>query len=182
MKHKGGKRSPGGLGGSGVLDRNLVPRIEAFAHNNDYNDVDEVADYLRRNYKEYQRKQTGPFRQMVYKAIQILQARGGVSKPELKLQVNGLECSLVDTSRAVVLCRRLRSSNGAAVLSSTVCCLHAMPAFKNSTLMWSFKASNLPAFAAFDALRVAACLAGVGGAAHVRQRRRPQQRRCQRRR
>lgn len=82
--HKG--RSPGG-GGSGVLDRNLIPRIENYASNNDYTDVDEVAEYLRRAYKEYARKPSGPFRQMISKAVQIIQARGGVPKAELALQV-----------------------------------------------------------------------------------------------
>ena len=68
------------------LDRNLVPRVEQYALNRDLSDVEAVVDYLRRNYKEYQRRQLGALRQMVAKAVQIVQ-RKGLSKPELQLQV-----------------------------------------------------------------------------------------------
>ena len=79
MKHK----AAGGL----VLDRMLVPRIEQYALNNAYTDADEVAEYLRRAYKEYQRRQLGPFRTMVARAIAVVQRKGGPQKPELQLQV-----------------------------------------------------------------------------------------------
>ena len=69
-----------------VLDRNLAPRIEEYALNHDITDVDDVVDYLRRSYKEYQRKQVAALRQMVVRALQVVQHRG-VKKPELQLQV-----------------------------------------------------------------------------------------------
>ena len=50
-------------------------------------DVDDVVDYLRGAYKEYQRKPMGPFQAMVARAISCVQDQGGVAKPELKLQV-----------------------------------------------------------------------------------------------
>jgi hypothetical protein len=81
------KGKPGSQGGSGVMDRQVVARIENYALNNDYTDVDDVCDHLRRTHKEYQRKQMGPFRQMVIKAIGVIQRKGGVAKPELQLQV-----------------------------------------------------------------------------------------------
>jgi len=83
---RGKKSSERRSGGAVLLDRNLVPRIENFALNNDIRDVDDVADYLRRTYKEYQRKQLAPFRQMCLRAIEVVQ-RKGVNKPELQLQV-----------------------------------------------------------------------------------------------
>jgi len=80
----------GKQGGSGLsvaqLDRNLVPRLEQYAMNRDVNDVDAVVDHLRRSYKEYQRRQIGALRQMVVRAVQIVQ-RKGISKPELALEV-----------------------------------------------------------------------------------------------
>ncbi len=81
-----------GKGGSGrgqtgyVLDRNLVPRIENYALNNDITDVEDVIEFLRHNYKEYQRKQLSAFRTMTERAIKVVQSRG-VAKPELQLQV-----------------------------------------------------------------------------------------------
>lgn len=72
-------RKPGGGGGGGalILDRNLVPRIEQYAQNHPVNDVDEVAEYLRTSYKEYQRRQLGVFRTMVTRALGAIQRRGG---------------------------------------------------------------------------------------------------------
>jgi hypothetical protein len=87
MKSKAGSASKPQPGGSGLLDRHMVARIENYALNNDYTDVDEVVEHLRRTHKEYQRKQVGPFRQMVIKAIGVIQRKGGVAKPELQLQV-----------------------------------------------------------------------------------------------
>lgn len=80
------QRTPG-TPGTYVLDRLIVPRIESFAQNNDYTDVDAVADYLRGVYREYQRHKLGPFRSQVAKAVQLIQQRGGVSKQEIQLQV-----------------------------------------------------------------------------------------------
>jgi hypothetical protein len=71
------------------LDRNLVPRVEQYALNRDVSDLDAVVDYLRRSYKEYQRRQVGALRQMVLKAVQIVQ-RKSLSKPALVLQVGAL--------------------------------------------------------------------------------------------
>lgn len=50
-------------------------------------DVDAVTDHLRRNYKEYQRQKAGPFKNQVARAIEVITRRGGVAKPEIKLQV-----------------------------------------------------------------------------------------------
>ncbi|KAF6258779.1 P-loop containing nucleoside triphosphate hydrolase protein [Scenedesmus sp. NREL 46B-D3] len=83
MKKKGGKQQQGGS--PYLLDRNLMPRIEQYALNHDITDVDDVVDYLRRSYKEYQRKQVAALRQMVTKAVQVVQQKG-VAKPELQLQ------------------------------------------------------------------------------------------------
>lgn len=93
VKHKhggGGSQSPAtSIGGSYILDRMLVPRVESYALNNSIEDHAEVADYLRRNHREYQRKQLGPFRGQVAKAIAVVQRSGGAQKPELSLQVCG---------------------------------------------------------------------------------------------
>ena len=78
----------GGLGVSvAQLDRNLVPRIQQYALNRDLSDVDAIVDHLRRGYKEYQRRQLGALRQMVIRAVQIVQKRSP-SKPELVLQAS----------------------------------------------------------------------------------------------
>jgi ribosome biogenesis ATPase len=83
MKGAKGSRSPGGQ----LYDRLLFPRIENYALNNDYTDVEEVTDYLRRNYKEYTRHKLGPFKNQVARAIETITRRGGVVKPEIRLQV-----------------------------------------------------------------------------------------------
>jgi len=79
----------------GLLDRNLAPRIEEYALNHDITDVEDVVDYLRRNYKEYQRKQVAALRQMVVRAVQVVQQKG-VPKPELQIQVYAQGCRHVD--------------------------------------------------------------------------------------
>ncbi len=82
-------RKPGGGGGGGalILDRNLVPRIEQYAQNHPVNDVDEVAEYLRTSYKEYQRRQLGVFRTMVTRAMGAIQRKGGdVSTPHQQVR------------------------------------------------------------------------------------------------
>lgn len=94
MKQKSGtkaqrsERPPGPY----VLDRLIVPRITGFAQNNDYTDIDAVADYLRGTYREYQRHKLGPFRSQVAKAVQQIQQKGGIDKTELHLQVCVLLC------------------------------------------------------------------------------------------
>lgn len=85
MKNKGGKQQQQGSSPY-LLDRNLTPRVEHYALNHDITDIDDVVDYLRRSYKEYQRKQVSALRQMVVKAVQVVQQKG-VAKPELQLQV-----------------------------------------------------------------------------------------------
>ena len=70
-----------------LLDRLIVPRIENFAQNNDYTDIEAVAEYLRGVYREYQRHKLGPFRSQVAKAVQFIQQRGGIAKQEIQLQV-----------------------------------------------------------------------------------------------
>jgi hypothetical protein len=90
MKKKGGKQQQGGS--PYLLDRNLTPRIEQYALNHDITDIDDVVEYLRRSYKEYQRKQVAALRQMVSKAVQVVQQKG-VAKPELQLQVSSKRLS-----------------------------------------------------------------------------------------
>lgn len=87
-KHNKGSRrdSAGSQKGPLLLDRNLTPRIEEYALNHDISDVDDVVEYLRRNYREYQRKQVAALRQMVTRALQVVQQKG-VAKPELQIQV-----------------------------------------------------------------------------------------------
>ncbi|GIL66159.1 hypothetical protein Vafri_19666, partial [Volvox africanus] len=75
-----------GPGAGLLLDRLLIPRIEQYGLNNNFSDVDGVIEYLRRTYREYQRRQLGPFRTMVTRAIGTLQRKGGIAKPELQLQ------------------------------------------------------------------------------------------------
>lgn len=89
MKGRQG-RSPGPT----LFDRLLVPRIEAYGLNNDYTDVDETSDYLRSNYKEYQRQKIGPFKQQVARAIDSILKRAGLAKPELHLQVCCIETGI----------------------------------------------------------------------------------------
>ncbi|DBA66741.1 TPA: hypothetical protein ACH3X2_001890 [Trebouxia sp. C0005] len=72
--------------GTYLLDRLIVPRIESYAQNNDYTDIEAVADYLRGVYREYQRHKLGPFRSQVAKAVQFIQQKGGISKQEIELQ------------------------------------------------------------------------------------------------
>ncbi|PSC72207.1 Ribosome biogenesis ATPase RIX7 isoform B [Micractinium conductrix] len=84
---KGGRRSSGGGGGgSGLFDRLLVPRVENYGTNNDITDTDAVCEYLRRNYKEYQRHKLPALRQQVERAVEAIARRGGVTKAELRLQ------------------------------------------------------------------------------------------------
>ena len=88
MKGSGrGSKSPGGQ----LYDRLLVPRIENYALNNDYTDVEELTDHLRRTHREYQRQKLGPFKAQVARAVETITRRGGVAKPEIRLQVRGVE-------------------------------------------------------------------------------------------
>ncbi|GIL77999.1 hypothetical protein Vretifemale_7455, partial [Volvox reticuliferus] len=98
-----------GPGAGLLLDRLLIPRIEQYGLNNNYSDVDGVIEYLRRTYREYQRRQLGPFRTMVTRAIGTLQRKGGIAKPELQLQ----------TLEAQHLARVARTGVGVANLSSS---------------------------------------------------------------
>ena len=61
-----GRRSPQ------LHDRLLVPRIQSYAHSNDCRDAEAVCEYLRHNYKEYQRHKLGPFRAQVARAIEVV--------------------------------------------------------------------------------------------------------------
>lgn len=78
-----GRKSPGG----GLFDRLLVPRIENYGQNHDITDSEAVVEYLRRNYKEYQRQKVPALRQQVERAVETIARKGGVSKAELRLQV-----------------------------------------------------------------------------------------------
>lgn len=55
--------------------------------NHEYTEVTEVEDYLRRAYPAYRRRPQAQFREVVGKAITLVQCKGGPSKPELQLQV-----------------------------------------------------------------------------------------------
>lgn len=96
MKQKSAAKAPRSdkQAGAYVLDRLIVPRIRDFAQNNDYTDIDAVADYLRGTYREYQRHKLGPFRSQVAKAVQHIQQQGGISKTEIQLQVCVVSSSL----------------------------------------------------------------------------------------
>jgi hypothetical protein len=56
--------------------------------NNNYANVDEVEDYLRRANPAYKRRPQAQFRKVVERAVQTVQREGGPIKPELRLQVN----------------------------------------------------------------------------------------------
>jgi len=65
-------------GGTYVVDKLLIPRLDTYAANHSLEDVDAVAEALRSTYKEYQRRQMAPFKQMVLKAVRVMQARSQV--------------------------------------------------------------------------------------------------------
>ena len=69
-----------------VKPTDMHDRVIVWIQNNEL-DVDDVVEYLRGAYKEYQRKPMGPFQAMVARAVACVQDQGGVAKPELKLQV-----------------------------------------------------------------------------------------------
>ncbi|CAM6099845.1 unnamed protein product [Calypogeia fissa] len=86
VRRAGGGGSSGGGGGGGrhrsglasdsyLLDPLLLPRLEQYAHNNQLSNINNAVDYLRTNYREYRRKQQGPFRKLVIKAVHILKRR-----------------------------------------------------------------------------------------------------------
>jgi hypothetical protein len=84
--------SPGRAGPSvQQLDRLLVPRVELYGQSNSLSNVDEVAAALRQKYNEYQRRQTGPFRQMVARAVQtVLSTRAqGTADNQVSMRING---------------------------------------------------------------------------------------------
>ncbi|MCO5578407.1 hypothetical protein L7F22_032249 [Adiantum nelumboides] len=88
--HKTFKTRDGSFSETYMLDPFLVPRLEHFSLNNSISDVDFCIEYLRRHYKEYARKQQGPFRKLVIKAIHIVRQKQqrSPSNRELKLQVH----------------------------------------------------------------------------------------------
>lgn len=49
-------------------------------------DLDDVAEFLRKTYREYQRIKIGPFKTAVNKSIEAIKKRGGIRKAELVLQ------------------------------------------------------------------------------------------------
>jgi hypothetical protein len=69
-----------------LLDRQLIPRIEQLAARTDITDIDEVVELLRMAHKDYQRKQVAALRQMVTKAVQVVQQKGSARR-EAQLQV-----------------------------------------------------------------------------------------------
>ncbi|XP_002975982.2 cell division control protein 48 homolog C [Selaginella moellendorffii] len=70
----------GGRGSAYFVDPLLLPRIEQYAHNNNINHIDNTVDYLRRSYREYQRKQLLPFRKSVEQAVRIVNQSGESSE------------------------------------------------------------------------------------------------------
>ncbi len=78
----GNRKSPSqhSSGGTYVVDRMLIPRLDSYATNHSLEDTDAVADALRAAYKDYQRRPLAPFRQMVQKAINAIRARSQVSQ------------------------------------------------------------------------------------------------------
>jgi acyl-homoserine lactone acylase PvdQ len=70
-----------------LLDRQLIPRIEQLAARTDITDIDEVVEQLRLTHKDYQRKQVAALRQMVTKAVQVVQQKGSARR-EAQLQVS----------------------------------------------------------------------------------------------
>lgn len=89
LKHKDVRRRNDSLSGS--------------RQNNDYRNVEDVEDYLRRAYPAYSRRPQAQFRQVVERAINRVQRRGGPKKPELRLQArNGIFSPSTRFSAAVV--------------------------------------------------------------------------------
>ena len=72
--------------GSALYDRNLVPRLASYAQNHEL-DLDDCVQYLRHNYKEYQRQKVGPFTKQVLRALDAISRRGEAETAELRLQV-----------------------------------------------------------------------------------------------
>ncbi|CAL5227006.1 g9897 [Coccomyxa viridis] len=76
---KGHERRP-----TGILDRVLTKRVQALAERTDVDDIPHLADLLRTTFKEYQRRQRGPFLKQVERAAQL--ARQARPEPEAQLQ------------------------------------------------------------------------------------------------
>jgi hypothetical protein len=87
MSHKQPKS-----GGGKLYDRFLVSRLRDYGQNHQYDDLDECVQYLRHNYKEYQRQKVQPFKNQVARAIEVICRRGGPEGVELRLQVSGGAC------------------------------------------------------------------------------------------
>ena len=79
-KSKGQQQSKGNSGnrspGLGLLDRQMVKRVEAHVAAGTPMDVDKIADELRKSYREYQRIKSAPFRALIAKSVQSLRGRG----------------------------------------------------------------------------------------------------------
>ena len=90
--NRASKSSGGGAGGggaAGIMDKLLVPRLINYAMNHSLSDIDEVSQDLRGSYREYQRRPMAAFKQMVARAVRVVQNKGGAVKPEIQLQVMG---------------------------------------------------------------------------------------------
>jgi hypothetical protein len=68
-------RSGFGASESYILDPHLLPRLEEYARNHQLSNINNTVDDLRKTYREYRRKQQGPFRKLVIKAVHILRKR-----------------------------------------------------------------------------------------------------------
>ena len=77
-----------GSGGAAPLDRFIIPRVRQYADNNSIEDVDEVAEHLRAQYREYQRQKVQIFRMQVARAVIIVSQEHDreEDRPEVLLQ------------------------------------------------------------------------------------------------
>ena len=64
----------------------LLPRIEQYSLNHSLSDAQDVAQWLKSVYREYERKPLKPFLQSVSRAIARVKATGGAQKAELVIE------------------------------------------------------------------------------------------------
>ncbi|KAJ7535016.1 hypothetical protein O6H91_12G014800 [Diphasiastrum complanatum] len=86
VKHGGRRKGLMGSSTSYMLDPLLLPRLQQYAYNNNISDLDDTVEYLRNNYKEYQRKQLGPFRRLVSHAINVVKQRPAFEPPAVVVE------------------------------------------------------------------------------------------------
>eukprot|EP00899_Mesostigma_viride_P022737 jgi/Mesvir1/3648/Mv14943-RA.1 len=104
-KMKDGRRSSGAY----MLEPLLVPRIAQYSEHNDLRDVARTVEYLRHNYKEYQRRPLAAFTRMVERGISEARRRSAAPQQQ---------ASLLQSLEARHLHRRSKKSKGAGGSSS----------------------------------------------------------------